>query len=82
MCLGGPNHCRVGWAGSQSYLLSIDRRKCMQLLIVCLMSSCCVRRGLCLVHRRVVTQSRMCLFPLYTRTHTLKKKKKKKLHLL
>jgi hypothetical protein len=24
MCLGGPNHCRVGWAGSQSYYLSVD----------------------------------------------------------
>jgi hypothetical protein len=20
MCHGGPNHCRVGWAGGQSYL--------------------------------------------------------------
>jgi hypothetical protein len=54
----------------------------MQLLVVRLMSSCCVRRGLCLVRRRVATQSRMCLFPLYTRAHTFKKKKKKKLHLL
>jgi hypothetical protein len=24
MCLGGPNHCRVGWRGSQFYLLLID----------------------------------------------------------
>jgi hypothetical protein len=24
MCLGGPNHCRVGRAGSQSYYLSVD----------------------------------------------------------
>jgi hypothetical protein len=39
MCLGGPNHCRVGWAGGQSYLvvsftLSCDRRLCMWLLVV------------------------------------------------
>jgi hypothetical protein len=34
MCLGGPNHCRVGWAGSQLYLSPCDRRLCMQLLFV------------------------------------------------
>jgi hypothetical protein len=34
MCLGGPNHCRVGRAGSQFYLSSCDRRLCMQLLVV------------------------------------------------
>jgi hypothetical protein len=34
MCLGGPNHCRVGRAGSQFYLASCDRRLCMQLLVV------------------------------------------------
>jgi hypothetical protein len=45
MCLGGPNHCRVGRAGSQSYLLSLIVVKCMQLLVVRLMSSCCVHRG-------------------------------------
>jgi hypothetical protein len=50
MCLGGPNHCRVGRAGSQSYLLvSLTYHrlivvKGMQLLDVRLMSSCCVRR--------------------------------------
>jgi hypothetical protein len=49
----------------------------MQLLVVRLMSSCCVHRGLRLVRRRVATQSRMCLFPLYMRAHTFKKKKKK-----
>jgi hypothetical protein len=26
MCPGGPNHCRVGRAGSQSYFLSVDCR--------------------------------------------------------
>jgi hypothetical protein len=46
----------------------------MQLLVVHLMSSCCVHRGLHLVRRRVATQSRMCLFPLYTRAHTCYKK--------
>jgi hypothetical protein len=25
MCLGGPNHCRVGWMGIQSYLLLFDK---------------------------------------------------------
>jgi hypothetical protein len=73
MFLGGPNHCRVGRAGSQSYLLLIDRCKCMQLLVVCLMSSCFIHRGLRIVRRRVAMQSRMCLFPLYTHAHTLKK---------
>jgi hypothetical protein len=24
MCLGGPNHCRVGWMGSQSDLFLSD----------------------------------------------------------
>jgi hypothetical protein len=33
MCLGGPNHCRVGRAGSQFYLSSCDRRLWMQLLV-------------------------------------------------
>jgi hypothetical protein len=55
MCLGGPNHCRVGQEGSHSYLLSIDRCKCMQLLVVCLMSSFCVHCGLRLVCRQVAT---------------------------
>jgi hypothetical protein len=37
MCLGGPNHCRVGRAGSQSYLLSLIVVKHMLLLwyVVC-----------------------------------------------
>jgi hypothetical protein len=33
MCLGGPNHCRVGRAGSQFYLSSCDCRLCLQLLV-------------------------------------------------
>jgi hypothetical protein len=24
MCLGGPNHCRIGQAGSQTVLLLVD----------------------------------------------------------
>jgi hypothetical protein len=26
MCPGGPNHCRVGRAGSHSYSLPVERR--------------------------------------------------------
>jgi hypothetical protein len=61
MCLGGPNHCRVGRAGSQSYfLVSLTYCRliivnCMQSLVVRLMSSCCVHRGLHLIRRRVAT---------------------------
>jgi hypothetical protein len=70
MCLGGPNHCRVGRAGSQSYLLSIDRRLCMQLLVVCIVSSCCVHHRGCVLlvvgwRRRV-----KCVCFLCTRAHT------------
>jgi hypothetical protein len=43
MCLGGPNHCRVGRAGSQSYLLSFDRRYKHVVTVVRRMSSCSVR---------------------------------------
>jgi hypothetical protein len=41
MCLGGPNHCRVGRAGSQSYLLSLI---VVNACSYCVrpMSSCCV----------------------------------------
>jgi hypothetical protein len=50
--------------------------KCMQLLVVHLMSSRCVHRGLRLVHRWVATQTQMYLFTLYTCAHTFKQKKK------
>jgi hypothetical protein len=44
MCLGGPNHCRVGRAGSQSYYLSIDCRSLLVDVDVHLRSLCCVRQ--------------------------------------
>ena len=43
MCLGGPNHCRVGRVGSQSYLLSFDLHYPHVVTVVRRMSSCCVR---------------------------------------
>jgi hypothetical protein len=81
MCLGGPNHCRVGRMGSQSYLFCrLIVVHCLQILDVHLRSLCCCCSCMRHVRRRVATQSIMYLLPLYTRTH--KKKKKKKLHLL
>jgi hypothetical protein len=80
MCLGGPNHCRVGRAGSQSYLFCrLIVVPCLQILDVCLRSLCCCCNCMRHVRHRVATQSRMYLLSLYTRAHT---KKKKKLHLL
>jgi hypothetical protein len=35
MCLGGPNHCRVGWVGSQSY-------HCLSVVVLCLQRFMCV----------------------------------------
>jgi hypothetical protein len=92
MCLGGPNHCRVGRAGGQSYLavsftLSCDHHLCMWLRIV--------RPGHLLMFILVASYSSsggdaesngLLLFPCtHAHTHTFKKKKKKKkkiLHLL
>jgi hypothetical protein len=36
MCPGGPNHCRVGRAGSHSYSSSVDVVHCFQVLDVLL----------------------------------------------
>jgi hypothetical protein len=33
MCLGGPNHCRVGQMGSQSFYLSVDCCSLLQMLM-------------------------------------------------
>jgi hypothetical protein len=38
MCLGGPNHCRVGQMGSQSFYGSIDCR--LMLAVTCCASLC------------------------------------------
>jgi hypothetical protein len=81
MCPGGPNHCRVGRAGSQSYFCCrLIVVLCFWMLDVRLRSLCCGRSCMHHVRRHVATQSRMSLLPLYTRAHT--KKKKKGLHLL
>jgi hypothetical protein len=81
MCPGGPNHCRVGRAGSHFYSCRLNVVHCFQWIEVLLgwLCCCCVS---CLRHvrRRVATQSIMSLLPLYTHTHT--KKKKKNFHLL
>jgi hypothetical protein len=56
MCLGGPNHCRVGRAGSQSYFfVNLIVIHCMQILDVRLRSSCCVHRCMRHVRHRVAT---------------------------
>jgi hypothetical protein len=73
MCPGGPNHCRVGRAGSQSYFCRLIVVHCFQMLDVLLRSLCCCRSCMRHVRRRVATQSIMSLLPLYTHTHTKKK---------
>jgi hypothetical protein len=72
MCPGGPNHCRVGWVGSQSYFCRLIVVLFFQMLDVRLRSLCCCRRCMHHVRRRVATQSIMSLLPLYTRTHKKK----------
>jgi hypothetical protein len=62
MCLGGPNHCRVGRAGGQSFLavsftLSCDHHLCSwlrvvrpgHLLMFILVASCTLCLWLCIV---------------------------------
>jgi hypothetical protein len=50
----------------------------MQLLVVHLMSSCCVRRGLRLVHHQGGdVESNVFVSLVHTCAHTFKKKKKK-----
>jgi hypothetical protein len=69
MCLGGPNHCRVGRAGNQFYLLLCDRHLCMQLLVVypCRL----VMFFMVASHSSSGGDvSQVCLFP-FTRAHTL-----------
>jgi hypothetical protein len=36
MCPGGPNHCRVGWAGSHFYSCRLNVVHCFQLIDVLL----------------------------------------------
>jgi hypothetical protein len=73
MCRGGPNHCRVGRAGSQSFYGRLIVVYCLQQLVVRLMSPCCVHHCCILLvigwRRRVE-----CVCSLvHARTHTLKK---------
>jgi hypothetical protein len=62
MCFGGPNHCRVGRAGGQSFLavsftLSCDHHLCLwlcvmrlgHLLMFILVASCTLCLWLCIV---------------------------------
>jgi len=79
MCLGGPNHCRVGWVGSQSYYLSIVVVHCFLMIEVRLGSSCCHHCCMRHVRRCISTQNIMYSFPC-THAHT-KNKNKKILHL-
>jgi hypothetical protein len=75
MCLGGPNHCRVGWMGSQSYYLSVDCRSLLAEVHVHLRSFCCHR--IACVMFVIVWQRRVeCIYYPCTHAHTHKKKKK------
>jgi hypothetical protein len=76
MCLGGPNHCRVGRAGSQSYLFSIDRHlmhavTCCASYVILLCSSwfasCSSSGG--------DAESNVFISLVHARTHFKKKKK-------
>jgi hypothetical protein len=77
MCPGGPNHCRIGHAGSHSYFFHwLIVIHCFQMLDVLLRSLCCCFLScMCHVHRHVGTLSIMSLLPFYTCTHTHNKKK-------
>jgi hypothetical protein len=82
MCPGGPNHCRVGRAGSQSYfcqLIVVLASRCLMCVLVCyvVVAVACVM-FVVMLRRRVE-----CLYYPCTHAHThKKKKKKKKSHLL
>jgi hypothetical protein len=75
MCLGGPNHCRVGWRGSQSYLLSVDCRSYLQMfmctldlyVVIALHASCSSSYG----------DTEYNVFITLVHTHTCTHKKKK-----
>jgi hypothetical protein len=79
MCLGGPNHCRVGRMGSQSYFCRLIVVHCWQMLMCILDLYVDIAVACVMIRRHVATQSIMSCYPC---THTHTKKKKKKLHLL
>jgi hypothetical protein len=79
MCPGGPNHCRVGWAGSHSHFCQLSVILCFQLIDVL--------PGLVvifLLHEFLASRSSSCynieynVFITLVHTHI----HKKKLHLL
>jgi hypothetical protein len=78
MCPGGPNHCRVGWAGSHFYSCRLNVVHCFQVIDVLL----CLVVMLLLCELLVPCSSLCCIVKyndIITFTHT---KKIKKLHLL
>ena len=69
MCPGGPNHCRVGWAGSHSYSLSVECRTLLPGAWCAFMLGryvCCGVSCMHCVRRRVAMLSIMSLLPSYT----------------
>jgi hypothetical protein len=73
MCLGGPNHCRVGQMGSQSFICRLIVVHYWQMLMCILDLYVDIAVACVMICRHVVAQSIMSCYPC-THAHTKKKK--------